>query len=174
MEQVKLKGEGVIERISRIRVRKRCELCDGVAKYKHTYLLEGMRNNPASSAYCKDDCSWCEDAAIFTCGSCKPETPGGHVQGSRFECSDRFAHIFLEWENIDGEDEYHKMVKAVDAVCDLIGESEGVTGLHLNGDIATWGELLRGGAFEEWLSALSDVIGERGRRNAIQDQKAQA
>ena len=35
----------------------------------------------------------------------------------------------------------------------LIDESTGVVGLHLNGDIATWGELEAGGAFE-WLTTL--------------------
>ena len=30
----------------------------------------------------------------------------------------------------------------------LIDESDGVDGLHLNGDVATWGELEAGGRFE--------------------------
>ena len=33
----------------------------------------------------------------------------------------------------------------------LIEESDGVTGLHLNGDVAPWDELLDGGRFEEWM-----------------------
>lgn len=101
---VPLKGEGDIEIQRRVRVRKYCEVCaNRPAKYKHTFLLEGMRNNPASSAYCKDDCSWCEDAAVFTCGPCNPETPAGYVGGSRFECTDRFAHMFLEWEDMESD-----------------------------------------------------------------------
>lgn len=48
-------------------------------------------------------------------------------------------------------------IKAVDA---LIAESSGVTGLHLNGDVAPWTELRTGGRFEEWLhdfdAALED------------------
>lgn len=94
----KLKGEGDVQRVIRTRKRKLCEYCEKQAEYKHSFLLEGMRNNPASSAYCKDDCSWCEDAAIFTCFTCKPETPGGHVEASRFECGERFSHMFLWWE----------------------------------------------------------------------------
>ena len=38
-------------------------------------------------------------------------------------------------------------VSAVDALAD---ESDGVAGLHLNGDMAPWPELRRGGAFS-WL-----------------------
>lgn len=38
----------------------------------------------------------------------------------------------------------------------LISESSGVAGLHLNGDLATWDELLPGGMFER-LSNLNEV-----------------
>jgi hypothetical protein len=47
------------------------------------------------------------------------------------------------------------LLAAVEAVTTLIGESEGVAGLHLNGDLAPWDELLEGGQFEEWLAPLS-------------------
>lgn len=39
----------------------------------------------------------------------------------------------------------------------LISESDGVYGLHRNGDIAPWDELLAGGRFEDWLRALADA-----------------
>ena len=44
-----------------------------------------------------------------------------------------------------------ELEKALKAVVALIDESKGVTGLHLNGDIAPWDELRTGGRFEEWL-----------------------
>lgn len=91
-----IKGEGAFETVTRIRVRKHCELCDRFAEYKHTYLLEGTRTNPASSAYGKDDCRWCEDLASFTCGQCRPSVPDGYTSGARFGYSDRVAHLFLE------------------------------------------------------------------------------
>ena len=37
----------------------------------------------------------------------------------------------------------------------LISESDGVYGLHKNGDPAPWGELLAEGRFEDWLRALA-------------------
>lgn len=43
------------------------------------------------------------------------------------------------------------LVKSLD---DLIADSEGVAGLHRNGDVATWDELTSGGRFEDWLSSL--------------------
>ncbi|MFH5949287.1 hypothetical protein [Roseomonas xinghualingensis] len=46
------------------------------------------------------------------------------------------------------------LVADVDA---LIGSSGGVYGLHLNGDVAPWEELCRGGRFEEWLTRLEDA-----------------
>lgn len=39
----------------------------------------------------------------------------------------------------------------------LISESDGVAGLHLNGDIAPWGELEEGGRFER-ISHMSDAM----------------
>lgn len=41
-------------------------------------------------------------------------------------------------------------------IWDLISESEGVAGLHLNGDLAPWDELLPGGRFER-LTSLKPV-----------------
>lgn len=37
------------------------------------------------------------------------------------------------------------------SITTLMEESEGVAGLHKNGDIATWAELDTGGQFENWL-----------------------
>ena len=42
----------------------------------------------------------------------------------------------------------------VEAVDDLINESHGVDGLHLNGDVAPWDSLLPGGEYESWLLAI--------------------
>lgn len=45
----------------------------------------------------------------------------------------------------------------VSALDDLIASSDGVAGLHRNGDVATWGELTTGGRFEGWLMALDEA-----------------
>lgn len=39
---------------------------------------------------------------------------------------------------------------------ELIAESDGVGGLHQNGDFAPWDELTAGGQFEDWLGSLHD------------------
>lgn len=44
--------------------------------------------------------------------------------------------------------------KAIEAVRGLIAQSEGVAGLHLNGDVAPWADLMTGGRYEEWLTDL--------------------
>ena len=44
----------------------------------------------------------------------------------------------------------------VDELDGLVGESDGVSGLHLNGDVATWDEMLPGGRFER-LSSLDEL-----------------
>jgi len=51
---------------------------------------------------------------------------------------------------------------AIDAVFELMRVSRGVDGLHLNGDIALWTDLLRGGRFEEWLEPL-ELLGDAVR-----------
>ena len=53
---------------------------------------------------------------------------------------------------------------AVDAVRNLISNSEGVAGLHLNGDVAPWDELMEGGEYEAWLGALAAVSAETEAR----------
>ena len=63
--------------------------------------------------------------------------------------------------------ECERMRKGLKAVENLISESHGVTGLHLNGDEAPWDELRTGGRFESWLfdfdQALSTTAKEEPR-----------
>ena len=49
------------------------------------------------------------------------------------------------------------LTELCEAIDDLISHSEGVAGLHLNGDLAPWESLIEGGQFEPWLLALSDA-----------------
>lgn len=51
-----------------------------------------------------------------------------------------------------------KLVDGLLAVEQLIAESHGVTGLHLNGDVAPWDELRSGGSFEAWLFAFDAAL----------------
>lgn len=43
------------------------------------------------------------------------------------------------------------LVDLVRAILSLVSESEGVVGLHRNGDVAAWEDLLPGGRYETWL-----------------------
>jgi len=51
-----------------------------------------------------------------------------------------------------------KGIREVDA---LICESQGVYGLHLNGDVSPWSELLPPGRFSEWLQDFADALPEK-------------
>ncbi len=77
--------------------RRECEECGEPAHFKHTWLLSGTRRNPASRAFGRDDCSWCEDDCTYTCRECSNKTrpPEGYVTCSTFPASERFAHMFL-------------------------------------------------------------------------------
>jgi len=44
-----------------------CEECGEPAVYKTTFLLPNCRANPASSAYRRDDCTYCSDREMFVC-----------------------------------------------------------------------------------------------------------
>jgi hypothetical protein len=75
------------------------------------------------------------------------------------------------------EEENIKLKKALAAVRTLMNNSEGVSGLHMNGDVAPWDELLECGQFEEWLiefsnaesiaNAPSDDITDRDKNAAL-------
>ena len=66
----------------------------------------------------------------------------------------------LEAVRLRLETENKKLREGVEAVKTLINESYGVAGLHLNGDVAPWDELLEGGKFEEWLLPLGKALEE--------------
>jgi hypothetical protein len=54
--------------------------------------------------------------------------------------------------------EIARLRKGLKAVEDLINDSSGVAGLHLNGDLASWDELRAGGRFEEWLKEFDEAL----------------
>ena len=85
---------------TQIAKRRECEVCGKPATYKYTFLLEGARSNPASAAYGKDDCTWCEDEAMFTCEEHGNPWPSldGYVNCSKFEYGEGRTHMFLYWE----------------------------------------------------------------------------
>jgi len=47
--------------------------------------------------------------------------------------------------------------EGLNAVREIIDESEGIVGLHLNGDVAYWDDLQVGGVFEDYLSPLQEA-----------------
>ena len=53
-----------------------------------------------------------------------------------------------------------KLLKGLHAVSSLMNESYGVTGLHLNGDVAPWSDLRSGGKYEGWLHEFDAAIAD--------------
>jgi hypothetical protein len=99
-----LPGEGQKRITTEIRRRRECENCGEPAHFKHTFLLPNYRINPASKAYGRDDCSWCEDAAQFSCKNRKcyyeMSQMDGYEECSVFSAIERNSHMFLTWEEI--------------------------------------------------------------------------
>lgn len=64
-------------------------------------------------------------------------------------------------------DLYKALRGLLDELTALMGESEGVAGLHLNGDIAPWSELSPGGAYEHLgqINAAYDALAKAEGRS---------
>lgn len=89
----------------------------------------------------------------------KPQTQSWQLAG--FGPTILAALDELEAERIRAE----KAEAALLAVQALIDDSYGVTGLHLNGDVAPWDSLLEGGYFEDWLRDFSIAMRELEARD---------
>lgn len=68
--------------------------------------------------------------------------------------SDGCAH--LQAKDVRALLESHEVIKRAlldlfNDINELVANSHGVAGLHLNGDVAEWQALLPGGCLEEWL-----------------------
>lgn len=76
---------------------------------------------------------------------------------------------FVQWQR--EVDEVSRLAaQLVDELDGLVGESDGVSGLHLNGDVATWDELLPGGRFER-LSSLDELRAALAQRDEEGERK---
>lgn len=90
-----------------------CEECGEIATHCLTFLYEGGRSNPASSAYGKDDCTWCADETIFACDS-HADKIRWHPPENMKWCSDFYRytkdgtqtphqHRYFKWKQIKEE-----------------------------------------------------------------------
>jgi len=97
-----LPGEGETKTVTSVRVRRECDECGEPAHYKHTFLLSNARRNPASTAYGRDDCTWCEDDCLYVCREHKDlkRPRDGYSWCSTFAAVDRLKHLFLYWKDI--------------------------------------------------------------------------
>lgn len=55
-------------------------------------------------------------------------------------------------------DVFTKLVRGINAAANLMDNSAGVEGLHLNGDVAPWSDLRTGGRFEGWLVDFDEAL----------------
>lgn len=73
----------------------------------------------------------------------------------------------IERREIDDAAYIKKLEAGLQSVLDLIDETHGVDGLHMNGDFAHWGTLRTGGRFEEWLLPFDDAIEAMEKRKKV-------
>jgi hypothetical protein len=81
-----------------------CEQCDLPATHQLTFLLKGTRSNPASSAYRKNDCTYCSDMERYACRKCyrrmMNQPPPGHVFCAAFPLKQN-QHLGFHREKIE-------------------------------------------------------------------------
>lgn len=65
--------------------------------------------------------------------------------------------IHLHADNVKLREDNKKLRAGIKAVRELMSESTGVAGLHMNGEIAEWDCLEMGGKFEGWLIAFTEA-----------------
>ena len=73
------------------------------------------------------------------------------------------VHLARRYKTLQASNEEYKqriveLEKGLDSVSKLIEDSDGVYGLHLNGDNAPWNSLTTGGQFEEWLVDFDNAL----------------
>lgn len=66
------------------------------------------------------------------------------------------------------------IAKALACFDDLTQQSSGVSGLHLNGDLALWDELLHGGQYESWTNDIHALGAILKARRATQKEAPNA
>lgn len=59
---------------------------------------------------------------------------------------------------------------ALEAIDDLIDESDGVYGLHRNGDVSPWDEINSGGRFGEWLDPVEQLRTALSSNTGVSDK----
>src|SRR5258708_31472175 len=96
----KLPEVGEIRSTTEMWKQRACDECGEPAVYEQTYLLKNARRNPDSSAYGKDDCSYCSDTNAWACkihaDMIRSNPPQGYEECSRFDLS-KFSHRSGYW-----------------------------------------------------------------------------
>ena len=84
-----------------------CEVCGYPAKYRITFLNDGdagARRNPGSSAFGRDDCSWCSDHETYACQKHKKQLERKEPSWSYHWCASfplkEFKHMGFYWKRI--------------------------------------------------------------------------
>ncbi len=107
--------------------RQECQVCGEPATRRVSYLLERARSNPDSSAYCKDDCSWCSDADAYACEKhtreVERDAPEGMEWCSTFDGA-KMPHMLYKWCKVRDEKTLAKAEIAVNSHDQLVDALE--------------------------------------------------
>lgn len=79
-----------------------CEVCRLPAAYRLTFILRGGRQNPASTAYNRDDCGWCSDLDKYACRKHQMQLwvwHGAYESCASFQLK-HFRHMGFYWRRV--------------------------------------------------------------------------
>lgn len=130
-------------------------------KYSETVLSRGVRLIENHDPSCVND-NWNYEPLVRLSDHQKMQTDlDEELFGVRQTRDTHFREMVRALEQVDAlKAENERLRKGLNAVQELIDSSYGVAGLHLNGDIAPWGDLREGGFFESWLVEFDKAIQE--------------
>lgn len=81
--------------------RRECYNCGEPATIRHGFLFHDYRRNPASTAFGRNDCSYCTDAERYACGACdrtvRCPPRGMEWASSTLHKPTLNDHLFHEW-----------------------------------------------------------------------------
>lgn len=83
-------------------VRIQCDRCEEVATNQIWFCYENGRNNPASSMYRRDDCTYCSDETWSLCDKCHHDNgslrPNGMYPSAYVQYVEKNPNRFLKWK----------------------------------------------------------------------------
>lgn len=99
----RLPGEGKIKTVTYKLVRGECFECGEPATKLLRFQLHNPRSNPASTAFGRNDISYCADEERYACDQCEKDIQWHPPIGMEWSSTSSDARFLLEWVIVNRE-----------------------------------------------------------------------